>query len=168
MFPRILTLALVLCVFSATASFADTFAWSYTGEGVNASGTFTTDPISGGTYLITGITGQRNGEIITGLSTFGGADNLLFPVFAYFDILGLSYFADGVAYNLYGTGQFPGPGVGEVPIELHLEPDGQNINIELATLTVTRLGEVPEPSSVLLVSSGLAAAAALRRRRQIA
>lgn len=169
MFPRVLTLALAFCLFFVATSFADTFAWSYTGDGVNASGTFTTDPISGGTYLITGITGQRNGEIITGLSTFGGANNLLYTVFAYFDIFGLSYVAGGTAYNVYGTGQVPGPGVGEVPIEgyFSLDPVPHTVNTELTNLSITRLGEVPEPSSFFLVSSGVAAAL-LRRRRKVA
>ena len=47
--------------------------WSYSGSGVVASGTFTTNdtPDGSGFYLITGITGTRNGETITGLQPVG-------------------------------------------------------------------------------------------------
>ena len=47
--------------------------WSYSGAGITAHGTFTsTDTHDGsGFYLVTGITGTRNGEIITGLQPTG-------------------------------------------------------------------------------------------------
>jgi hypothetical protein len=58
--------------------------WSYTGAGIAASGTFTTDdaPDSGGYYHITGITGSRNGVAITSLEPTGKAipGNAGFPV----------------------------------------------------------------------------------------
>jgi hypothetical protein len=47
--------------------------WTYTGAGIAASGTFTTDdaPDSGGYYHITGITGSRNGVAIISLEPAG-------------------------------------------------------------------------------------------------
>jgi hypothetical protein len=47
--------------------------WSYTAAGINATGTFTTDdtPDGSGFYLITGITGSRDGVAITGLQPAG-------------------------------------------------------------------------------------------------
>jgi hypothetical protein len=58
--------------------------WSYTGEGIAASGTFTTDdaPDSGGYYKIIGITGLRNGVAIISLEPDGEAvpGNPGFPV----------------------------------------------------------------------------------------
>ena len=50
-------------------------SWSYTGAGIAASGTFTTDdtPDSGGYYKIIGITGSRNGVAIISLETVGEA-----------------------------------------------------------------------------------------------
>lgn len=58
--------------------------WSYTGAGIAASGTFTTDdaPDSGGHYHITGITGSRDGVAITHLEPTGEAvpGNPGFPV----------------------------------------------------------------------------------------
>jgi len=47
--------------------------WNYSGSNITAIGTFITNdnPDNLGYYLITGITGQRNGENITGLFTTG-------------------------------------------------------------------------------------------------
>ncbi len=47
--------------------------WSYSGAGIEASGTFTTNNTNDslGFYLINGITGTRNGETITGLQPTG-------------------------------------------------------------------------------------------------
>lgn len=49
--------------------------WSYSATGIAASGTFTTvdTPDASGFYLITAISGTRNGEAITGLQTTGTA-----------------------------------------------------------------------------------------------
>lgn len=63
--------------------------WDYSGSGITASGTFTTVsiPNADGGYLITGITGTRNGKSITGLQAAGTSipgnepftvDNLVF------------------------------------------------------------------------------------------
>ncbi|MDJ0658424.1 MAG: PEP-CTERM sorting domain-containing protein [Crocosphaera sp.] len=54
-------------------SLALTFNWSYQGTGIDASGTLTTNdtPDELGFYLITDITGMRNGESITGLHPTG-------------------------------------------------------------------------------------------------
>ena len=58
--------------------------WSYTGAGIAASGTFTTDdsPDSGGYYKIMDITGVRNGVAIVSLEPDGAAvpGNPGFPV----------------------------------------------------------------------------------------
>lgn len=47
--------------------------WNYTGTGITANGTFATNdtPDGLGFYQITGITGTRNGETITGLQATG-------------------------------------------------------------------------------------------------
>jgi hypothetical protein len=58
--------------------------WSYTGDGIAASGTFTTTirPNADGYYQITGIAGVRNGEFITNLEPAGDAipGNTGYPV----------------------------------------------------------------------------------------
>jgi len=51
------------------------WGWNYSAPGIVASGTFTTNdlPDAAGFYLITGITGTRNGETIVGLQPTGTA-----------------------------------------------------------------------------------------------
>ncbi len=57
----------------ASGAQASTWKWSYQGEGVVASGTFTTSdaPNGDGFYEITGITGEANGVSIAGLQPPG-------------------------------------------------------------------------------------------------
>ena len=52
---------------------AKTWNWSYSGAGITAAGTFTTGdtPDGSGFYLITAITGTRNGSAILGLQPTG-------------------------------------------------------------------------------------------------
>jgi hypothetical protein len=62
-------LALGAALIAGGARAATLWNWSYQGEGVAASGTFTTKdaPNGDGFYEITGITGEANGVAITGL-----------------------------------------------------------------------------------------------------
>jgi hypothetical protein len=81
---------LVAGLVSGIAAAASTlWNWSYSAAGISASGTFTTDdlPDGDGGFLITAITGARNGSLITGLQPTGTAipgnepylvDNLVF------------------------------------------------------------------------------------------
>lgn len=57
----------------ASGAQASTWRWSYEGEGVAASGAFTTKdaPDADGFYEITGITGEANGVAIAGLQPPG-------------------------------------------------------------------------------------------------
>jgi len=72
------------------SALALTWNWDYAGNGITASGTFTTNdnPNDQGFYVISEITGKRNGETITGLQTAGtsipgnepfAVDNLIRP-----------------------------------------------------------------------------------------
>ncbi len=51
------------------------WSWNYTAPGITAAGTFTTDdtPSAAGAYLITSMSGTRNGVQITGLQAAGTA-----------------------------------------------------------------------------------------------
>jgi hypothetical protein len=148
-------------------SFADTFNWTYTGSGVDASGTFTASPNADGTFQITGISGERNGELITGLSTFGFADNMFYPEFPYFDYAGLSFIAGGIEFNLYGAMQHTLTGDHGILTEAYFPtgPDGEVLQTELTDFTLTRVGEAPEPASMWLVSAGLIGALTRVRKR---
>lgn len=62
-FAILLAIAALFCV-PAMAK-ADLFDFSYSGDGVTADGVLTATVTSPGAYLITGITGERNGAPIT-------------------------------------------------------------------------------------------------------
>jgi hypothetical protein len=69
-------LGLVVCLAAASPARAATlWNWSYSAPGITASGTLTTSDTanSQGFYLITSISGTRNGETITGLQRVGTA-----------------------------------------------------------------------------------------------
>ncbi len=90
------TTMLVLMVAAVLAPVAQAgtiyFNFTYSGPGVNASGMLTTVPVVAGEYLITGVSGQRNGAPITAflypttgapgspvyISNGSSIDNLLF------------------------------------------------------------------------------------------
>lgn len=76
-----LCVAALVAITSGSAR-ADLFDFSYTVfGGINASGTLTATLQSGNTYLITGITGTRNGNSILSLispGSYGLNDNLLY------------------------------------------------------------------------------------------
>jgi hypothetical protein len=75
--PGILRLSLTALIaytlMAATATASTLWQWGYSGAGITASGTFITmdNPDTDGGYLMTGITGTRNGITITGLQAPG-------------------------------------------------------------------------------------------------
>src|SRR5436309_2068044 len=71
--PIALWLLVAITAISKQANASLIWNWSYSGTGINAAGTFLTvdTPDALGFYLITGITGMRNGETITGLQATG-------------------------------------------------------------------------------------------------
>jgi len=87
-FHRTATMCMIGMVLSARAEASLIWNWSFTGAGVTAAGTFTTQDIPDGLgfHLITGIAGERNGITIVGLQQAGtaipgnepfGVDNLV-------------------------------------------------------------------------------------------
>ena len=62
-----------LAVFAVPVHASTLWSWNYFGDGITASGTFTTldSPDPQGGYLITAITGVRNGQTITALQPTG-------------------------------------------------------------------------------------------------
>jgi hypothetical protein len=73
--PLLLILAAILLVHGWPAEATMLWNWSYSGTGVSASGTFTTNdaPDEGGFYQIVGIIGTGNGATITGIQPKGTA-----------------------------------------------------------------------------------------------
>jgi hypothetical protein len=70
---RMLIAAAILLMHGQSAKALLFWNWSYSGAGVSASGTFTTNdaPDGAGFYQIVGITGTDNGAAITGLQPTG-------------------------------------------------------------------------------------------------
>ena len=75
-FRRVFAAIAAAASFAAPSAWADiVWNWSYTGTNIQAGGTLTTADAADadGYHLITGITGNRNGDLITGLYPTGSA-----------------------------------------------------------------------------------------------
>jgi hypothetical protein len=112
--------------------------WSYSGEGVEASGAFTTAdrPDADGFYAITGIEGEMNGVAITGLQPAGTSipgnpgypvDGLVRAEAPQLSLHGFGYaLADGTYANPFYGARFVPPGVyaffSDPKTERHSEP----------------------------------------------
>ena len=121
-----LKLAFLLVALAALAPIpaeALEWRWSYQGEGVTASGSFTTTdpPNADGFYEITGIKGEMNGVAITGLQAAGTSipgndgypvDGLVRTEAPQLSLHGFGYaLADGTYANPFYGDHFVPPGV---------------------------------------------------------
>lgn len=145
------------------AAHADqTWAFSYTGGGVSASGTFTTASAAPVAQDVLSISGTRNGVAILGLVPLGSStdysyDNQFSPVAPYFSDAGVLlamaggnpdvniYFFQGAFSDLYN--------------------DGTNFIETPISFNVTA---VPEPATVLSMLAGLGLVGVQLRRRRAA
>jgi hypothetical protein len=128
--------------------------WDFTASlGDSGSGVLSTDTLSGGSYQVTGISGTFAGQAITGLSTFDGADNLLYPAPQYLDRGGLGFaLADGEAVEIWAEG------AGIIFIE-STSTNAFSGGGFSATL-------VPEPATAGILTAGAAVLGLARRRRR--
>ncbi|MFN6564587.1 MAG: PEP-CTERM sorting domain-containing protein [Nostoc sp. ChiSLP01] len=164
-------LALLCATIAATSGFffgtmqaasALNWNWNYSGIGVTASGTFTTNdtPDDLGFYQILGITGTRNGETITGLQTTGTPipGNEPFEVDNLISLNAQQLTGDGFGYST-SLGNYSSPFFASfLPIPSYLEvfsappftpgfenfgPEDSELGISFSATIVT----VPEASS---------------------
>ena len=148
---RFVHLSFAAIAFLAAPAFAaSTWNWSYSGSGYTASGTFTTvdTPDMNGGYLITGITGDQNGDAITGLYAAGTAipGNDGYPV----DNL---VFASGPQLSGNGFGFVTTSGVNANPFYADFTTPAGYLSFESKGSSGTDTSELPISFSATLVST---------------
>jgi len=165
--------ALAVSLLTTAPALASTlWQWEYSGSGINARAAFTTvdSPDANGGYLITGITGTRNGIAITGLQPPGTSipgnepytvDDLVFlGPGAQLTSSGFGFsMADGNYANPFYADFLPTPGY----LEFFSTPGSSNT--ELAVQFSATPVSIPEPATFGLILGALAWAGIRRRLR---
>lgn len=159
---RLFVIAVALAASSLVAH-ADTFNFSVGGsaEGFSGSGVLTTSTNGSGDLLITGITGTGVTSLIAP-GGFNGNDNLLFPSSQpTLDSQGFSFTAvegpDQFNVNVFndGSGYFA----------FFRDEDAFTATIPISFEVGSTVSPVPEPSTLLLIGTGLLGAAGAIRKR---
>ncbi|MEH2062654.1 MAG: PEP-CTERM sorting domain-containing protein [Nostoc sp.] len=154
--------------------------WNYSGTGIAANGTLTTNdtPNDLGFYLISGITGTRNGEIITGLQPAGtpipgnepfNIDNLISLNTQQLTTDGFGYSTSGGSYSSpFFASYLPTPTYLETFSAPPIIPGFENLGLGDSELPISfsaTIITVPEPTSILslLILGTLGAPSVLKR-----
>jgi hypothetical protein len=163
LFATVLAITCGLFFGTMQSASALTWNWNYSGTGIAANGIFTTNdtPDDLGFYQISGITGTRNGETITGLEAPGtpvpgnepfNVDNLISLDTHQLSTNGFGYSTSGGSYSSPFFADFLAtPGYLEVFSAVPLVPGFQNFGLEDSELPITfsaTIITVPEPNSV--------------------
>lgn len=158
---RIITTSLLIGIAAvALPAHASTiWSWNYSGAGIIASGTVTTldSPDAQGGYLITAITGTRNGETIVALQPAGtwipgnepyAVDNLVFAGSGpQLTKAGFGFaLADGTYSNPFYADFLPTPGY----LEFYSLPNSDS-STELPVAFSATLVPAPEPATLTLL-----------------
>jgi hypothetical protein len=129
------------------------------------SGTITVTAATTGGDPVTAITGMIGSSAITGLSTFDGADDLLFPNSAGTSLLdhkGFSFTVGAQSINIlsqFSPGQTT---TGNAYEEIASNPGGFGVG----SFTLTPVAAVPEPSTWAMMILGFAGVAFMAYRRK--
>jgi hypothetical protein len=166
--------AVAASTLAAPQAWADiVWTWGYTGANIQAAGTFTTLDTADvdGFYLVTAISGTRNGDTITGLYPTGSAipgnepytlDNLVrFGADGQLTVHGLGFTTASGGYSNPFYADFLSPAI-------YLEVFTTQGSYQELPITFTATPSVvPEPASMLLVLTGLGALGFARGRRRV-
>ncbi|MGO8738765.1 PEP-CTERM sorting domain-containing protein [Rhodoblastus sp.] len=122
---------------------------------------------NGSTYTITSISGTwegtTNSGTISGLSSYAGADQLLYPTAPYADFSGISFTVNSVSYNWSNYAVGTTSALGGIAVST-LDPNGYGAyQIGIATVTVTA---VPEAATWLMMLGGFSALGLIGSRRK--
>jgi hypothetical protein len=162
---------LAIVAFTPLSAKADTYAFVFTTADNSFSGNATFD-VNGG--LVTGITDSDfkvNGSDVGSMTllpsgAFASNDNLFTAVAPWISENGLSFVASGVDYNIYYYATSEGYGAsGCEPGNTCITSDAYGNPSTPITMNVAA---TPEPSSLLLLGSGLLGMAEMFRRKMMA
>ena len=145
----------------STGARADNYTIDYTTQnGVSADLLVSaTETPLGGPFTVTAISGERGGDMITGLSTYAGSDQLLSPADPYVDFSGVSFSTASGDYNLFSNN-----GV-YAEIDSNVDPVGYPTSG--VTLTSLAVSDVPEPASIAVLAMGLLGVTVAVRKRKV-
>jgi hypothetical protein len=152
-----------------TSSLARADAWliNYTTvTGVSASlNVIATDTPVNGVFTVLAISGERDDYLVTGLSSYAGADQLLSPTDPYIGLAGVSFTTtDGNTYNLFDSNNvYSASEYGED--NYNGDPAGSGSSAGIVALSTLTVSNVPEPASLAMVGIGIIGVGAIRRKR---
>jgi hypothetical protein len=161
-------LAVVVLLTIAKGAYADEFSFSFSSGPNSASGTLTTDPESGGHFLVTSasgtidLSGTDYAMTLLAPGTYGDNDNLIYIPAPYLDTFGLGFSAHMLDFNIYYD-----PVISKYLLCDSAETDcsdiGDGSRVTVGSLTRI-VGAMPEPGTFMLLGLGLMGLVMLRRK----